>query len=319
MFGLLNNLYSQDPQFSQFYANPIYLAPSFAGGADGPRFAVNFRDQWPKVPGNFITYSFSADHYLADFNSGIGLYVVNDNAGNGKLVTTNIGMAYSYKVKISRDFIFQPGIAAYYYNRNTVYNSINLASQLTNGQDNGTGLPSGMPEDRVQHADFAISALGYLEDYWFGFNVDHLMNVSPVLNNDYRYTDLRVSVFGGYKYNMSRRVRNKLNEHIQFAFNYYYQARSHQLDIGGYYNRNPFIFGLWYRGIPVGNEIYSADALIFMVGLRYNNYTFGYSYDMTIGKLISQTGGSHEVSIIYSINSKLSGKRKYKAIPCPHF
>ena len=29
--GLSSKAYAQDPQFSQFYANPIYLNPAFAG------------------------------------------------------------------------------------------------------------------------------------------------------------------------------------------------------------------------------------------------------------------------------------------------
>ncbi|MGM0478992.1 MAG: type IX secretion system membrane protein PorP/SprF, partial [Bacteroidota bacterium] len=34
---------AQDPQFSQFYANPIYLNPAFAGSHGCPRFAANYR------------------------------------------------------------------------------------------------------------------------------------------------------------------------------------------------------------------------------------------------------------------------------------
>ena len=61
---LLNlNSFGQDPQFSQFYANPMYLSPSFAGSTNGTRAVLNFRDQWPAIPGSFITYSASVDHY----------------------------------------------------------------------------------------------------------------------------------------------------------------------------------------------------------------------------------------------------------------
>ncbi|MBL4862882.1 MAG: type IX secretion system membrane protein PorP/SprF, partial [Crocinitomicaceae bacterium] len=31
-----SNAYSQDPQFTQFYANPIYLNPAFAGSHGCP-------------------------------------------------------------------------------------------------------------------------------------------------------------------------------------------------------------------------------------------------------------------------------------------
>lgn len=59
---------AQDPLFSQFYANPLYLAPSFTGaGNKGTRVALNYRDQWPAVPRAFTTYSFSFDHYFEKF------------------------------------------------------------------------------------------------------------------------------------------------------------------------------------------------------------------------------------------------------------
>ncbi|WP_417266065.1 type IX secretion system membrane protein PorP/SprF, partial [Brumimicrobium sp.] len=55
--GLSSKAYAQDPQFSQFYANPIYLNPAFAGSHGCPRFAVNYRNQWPALSGTFVTYS----------------------------------------------------------------------------------------------------------------------------------------------------------------------------------------------------------------------------------------------------------------------
>ncbi|TNE76120.1 MAG: type IX secretion system membrane protein PorP/SprF, partial [Bacteroidetes bacterium] len=35
-----SNIFAQDPQFTQFYANPIYLNPAFAGSHGCPRFNV---------------------------------------------------------------------------------------------------------------------------------------------------------------------------------------------------------------------------------------------------------------------------------------
>ncbi|MBE0668227.1 MAG: type IX secretion system membrane protein PorP/SprF, partial [Bacteroidales bacterium] len=68
----------QDPQFSQFYANQLYLAPSFAGATEDYRFALNWRNQWPSIPGVFHTYSVSFDKALPNFNSGIGILATYD-------------------------------------------------------------------------------------------------------------------------------------------------------------------------------------------------------------------------------------------------
>lgn len=312
------NMSAQDIHFSQFYANPVYLSPSFAGGAAAPRFVLNVRDQWIKIPGTFISYSFSADHYFSNFSSGLGIFMVGDDAGDGKMVTTLAGLAYSYKVNVTRDFIFQPGLSAYYYNRRVDYSKVNFADEFFGDQYIGA-TSEVLPEDKVQHADFMVSVLGYLENYWFGVTVDHLMNISPELRDDYRYIDMKLSVYGGYKYQLNKRTRDKKDEYFHFAFNYFYQSNAHQLDIGLYYNRLPMIIGLWYRGIPVGNQYFNADALVFLAGIRYKEYTISYSYDMTLGKLISRTGGSHEISIIYAMKPLNFKKQHFKALPCPKF
>ena len=49
MAGL--RIQAQDAMFSQYYANPLYLNPAFAGTNVCPRLAFHFRDQWPSMPG----------------------------------------------------------------------------------------------------------------------------------------------------------------------------------------------------------------------------------------------------------------------------
>lgn len=308
---------AQDPHFSQFYANPVFLAPSFAGSSQALRLVLNTRDQWSAIPGNYITSSFSADYFFDKFNSGMALYAINDNAGRGKLTTTRVGYAYSYLVKMSPNFIFQPGLSAYYQNRSIDVSMLSFADEFFGGQFIGSSSEV-LPPTKSHIADFSISVLSYLQNWWFGSNVDHLMNISPVLRNDYRYVNMRVTVFGGYKHSIFKRVRDKTDEFIHAAFKYQYQSKIHQIDIGAYYNRNPFILGIWYRGIPAINLYPTADALVFLGGIKYNDFIFSYSFDMSLGKLISRSGGSHEISIIYVHNQSLKVKpRKFKPIPCP--
>ncbi len=49
---------AQDPQFSQFYAAPMYLNPGFAGTTVDNRIVFNHRIQWPSLPGAFVTSNF---------------------------------------------------------------------------------------------------------------------------------------------------------------------------------------------------------------------------------------------------------------------
>ena len=312
---------AQDAHFSQFYSNPLYLAPSFAGSAEASRLVLNYRDQWVRIPGNFVSYSFSADHYFSKYRSGMGLLFFSDNAGQGKMVTTNAAFLYSFKLRVSYDFYLQPGISAYYQSKSINYASLNFADQFFNGEFIGTTTEV-LPPQQSQHADFAFSLIGYNENSWGGFNINHLMAISPILRDDPRYSDIYVSVFGGTRFITKWTVQDKENEVIHVAFNFRNQSKINQLDLGGYFFKRPLYIGLWYRGIPIGNTYPTSDALIFSLGVSYNRMVFSYSYDMTLGYLISTTGGSHEVSLVYyffKAKEYYSKRKKYRKIPCPDF
>src|ERR1700761_772165 len=80
----LFNLKAQDPQFTQFYANPLYLNPAFAGTARCPRIAMNYRNQWPNLGqgASYVTYSASYDMHVNALAGGIGVLVTTDNQAN---------------------------------------------------------------------------------------------------------------------------------------------------------------------------------------------------------------------------------------------
>ena len=62
---------AQDPEFSQFYAAPLYLNPAFAGSARCPRIGLNYRNQWPALNKTYITSAVSYDQHI-DALSEIG-------------------------------------------------------------------------------------------------------------------------------------------------------------------------------------------------------------------------------------------------------
>ena len=66
--GIWQDVYAQDPQFTQFYANPLYLNPAFAGTARCPRICMNYRNQWPNLSGTYVTYSASCYQRWFGFN-----------------------------------------------------------------------------------------------------------------------------------------------------------------------------------------------------------------------------------------------------------
>ena len=72
------DLKAQDPQFSQFYSNPLYLNPAFAGTSSYPRIVSNYRNQWPSSGNTFVTYNVSYDQYIPGMKGAIGFQALYD-------------------------------------------------------------------------------------------------------------------------------------------------------------------------------------------------------------------------------------------------
>ena len=325
---IINNAYGQDPYFSQFYASPLYLAPSFAGaGSENTRVSLNYRNQWPEV-GAFSTYSFSADHFLPKIKSGVGFLMLRDNAGFGSLTRTNIGTMYSFDFKITEDHHIRPGVNFMYTWSSVDFSKLEFYDMIRYDK-NTTNVPH--PTNPIKgDIDFSTSVIGYGQDYWGGFIVDHLLTPNQTFYGLNSPVPMKYSVFGGYKYKIRERLIRKHEESLTFAFIYKRQANYQQLDIGTYYHKNPLVFGVWYRGIPFIRERISGeglnapapnpgnDAIVFLVGYKLEDINIGYSFDITVSNMKTYTGGAHEISFIWNFKMK-EWDRKPQAIPCPHF
>ena len=308
----------QDPTFSQFYANPLYLSPSFAGATEEYRISLNYRNQWPAVPGVFHTYSVAFDKAMPNFNSGIGVLATYDVAGSGELSTTNLGLLYSYDFNINREWHLRPGVNFKFY-----YLGLDIYKLVFNSQITGSGTTPPItppPFDNVADVDFATSLLAYNDRAWGGFTLDHLLVPKTSFYGDDSKVPVKFNLYGGVQILKKTRMRVKIQEVLSVAVNFQKQAKFYQTDIGLYYYKDPLIFGLWYRGIPLVTS-QAGDAIIGLVGIKTNQFHFGYSYDFTISNLISATSGAHEISLIYEFTSfALHPKRKrIRAIPCPEF
>jgi type IX secretion system PorP/SprF family membrane protein len=310
---------AQDPHFSQFYAAPLYLGPSMAGSGEYPRLVLNFRDQWPKLKGRFVTYSLSYDKFIEKYKSGFGFIFLRDNAGSGKLITTQAGLNYSYRIPITQNFNIQPGIQFQYFQRKINFNELTFADQYYGDQI----LPSSVetaPDKQGGHMDFSSSIIGFGKSFWIGFTVDHLMKLNHGLKTDDRYVPLKFTSFGGVNFYLRQSLLKKDEKIISLAYQYRNQLSVQQLDLGIYYHQLPFVIGLWYRGVPVVNSAQTRDALTLAGGIEVKQFMFTYSYDMTISSLISSTGGAHEIATIFYFDTNKTGrKRRLAPVTCPVF
>ena len=239
--GFVHEGKSQDPQFSQFYSSPLYMGPSFAGLGKGGRIIVNYRDQWPRISGTFVTYAISGDYYFDKYKSGVGILMMRDNAGQGLMNVTNLGINYSYNFNLNREWQLRPGLQTYYYMKQINYDMLYFGDQILRGSGSGSSVEMSnlLTADPTRHVDFTSSLLAYSKSLWFGFTVDHLMHLSNVLARQGDYLPIRISLYGGGKYNITGRTRKRYEESITGTFNLLLQDNYKYLDLGAYYTKEP--------------------------------------------------------------------------------
>lgn len=324
-------LFSQDPQFSQFYANPLYLASSFAGSSkSGTRIALNYRNQWPVVVQAFQTYNVSFDHYFPKIRSGAGIYYLRDVGGSLKLTNNIVAAHYSYDFQVSHNWHVRPGLSfAYLFSSYNFNNSVTF-EEVYEESINNTDFRSVIipPFDNKQDFDFSASVMTYNNNLWLGLNVDHFLQPNLLFyKSEYpenlKLTQvLKYSLFGGVRMRLRGNLLKYYKESLTFAFNYKQQHKFKQLDVGTYYHLFPIVIGVWYRGIPlIKGKVNNArnpghDAVVFLLGYKINSLNIGYSFDFTISQLQIVAGGAHELSFVWDFEIK-QRQKKPEALPCP--
>ncbi len=319
IFGLFlcfaTQLRGQDPQFSQFYSNPLYLAPSFAGGVEGSRISAIYRDQWYSLPNAFVTYSLSYDHYFSNFNSGVGVIAYKDVAGSGQLGTFNIGIQYSYNFQVFHTWQIRPGMYFSYLEHGLAFDKLKFIDEVMDPSSTSTTVNAPISE-KARDIDFATSLLIYSKKVWFGSTVDHLLTPNLSLYANESLVPIKFTAFGGIQIMKRGRLLKPIDETMTLTFLYKKQESEEQLDLGVYWLKNPLVLGFWYRGIPPLNSKFG-DAVVFLVGFKTPNFNIGYSYDFTISDLLIHARGSHEISM--SFKFLLPKRKKLGSVPCPEF
>jgi len=322
-FRSVNEIKGQDFHFTQFFANKLFLAPSFAGATQQNRAVANYRNQWPGLPKGFVTYSFSVDHNLPTFNSGIGFMVMRDVAGTGNLGALHLGLYYSYDITINRTMHLRPGIGFNYLQRSVDFAKFTFGDQISTNQDPNysqdvyPGTSEVLPNSRNGTVDASSSVIFYTKNLTLGVSVDHLMQPNVTLINSVDKYPLKFSAFGVVTMLRKGRLLKPIDETLSLAMLFKNFGDHRQLDLGIYWAQSPLTFGIWYRGIPVLNSD-RGDSFAALVGYKTPHFSVGYSYDFTVSNLITSTAGAHEISMAVEFSKEKKRKRMH-AVPCPEF
>jgi type IX secretion system PorP/SprF family membrane protein len=326
---------AQDPQFSQFYAAPLYLNPAFAGSTQQGRVGINYRNQWPSIDANFTTVSAYADFFIEDKNSGIGAILTRDYVGSVGLQSISLGLQYAYQLQLTKELSFRPGVQVAIYNRSINFNDLKFGDQF----DPSTGQlvnPTGESLNTGQSAffpDISFGGLFFSKNAWLGIAAHHLTQPNQSILGEEDVLATKISFHGGWKFYFKPGVMGtgffaKPRERsLAPVIQYRKQGDFSQADVGLYYTFEPLIIGTWYRGIPFNsvNGFANNESIVLLVGLTMKGekdiLNIGYSYDYTISQLGSASGGAHEFSLVYSWPTRNPRKppKDKLIIPCPDF
>lgn len=301
MFVMLAGLKAQDPIFSQYFTAPLQINPAFAGTAYAPRFTFNYRNQWPSL-GAYETYSAAYDQFIPHLNSGVGLILLTDDAGEGLIKTNKVGAVYAYRLQLNRNWFIKLGAEVsgvqtkYNWNQFIFFDQID--EKLGPFSQGGVPFPTQeRPPDDPNNFYFDASAgmMIYNRTFYGGFSVKHLNTpeeaILDVNNNLNGGLPMRLSFHAGAQIQIIKGNKRKPSAFISPNLLFVRQGDFGQLNVGAYAQYGAFFLGSWYRQSQT-----TGDAVIALAGVEQGIFKIGYSYDLTISGLSGFSGGSHEIS-----------------------
>lgn len=299
---------AQDIHWSQFNDNPIFQNPGNAGQFNGDvRFVGNYRDQWRSVTVPFQTLNFSVD--TKPYNRrdiGFGLMVFHDVVGDGNFRTIEVQGNFSKIFKLTSDSMhtIRPGINIGMNHRQLNFDNFYFDNQF-NGVQFFPSLPTGEILNSDRRTNLSVGA-GSIYQYYVNerFNFTGGIGFYNLNRPDHGFygqtikRDIRVNFFGKGIYKLD--VDWDLVPGIQLAV----QGKYREFIIGSSAKYTLINRMGEYRAVYGGLFMRNRDAAYLSLGMDYQAWFFGVSYDINFSKLVpaSRTRGGFEIAVRYIMN-----------------
>ena len=292
----------QVPMYSQYIMNGFLINPSFAGRDGYTTVNLTVREQWVGMAGAPSTYAASfqtrllRNSYISKSTAvrkklikptkgskvGLGGYVFNDN--NGIMRRTGIQAVYAYHISMGQtggypnNLSFGLALTAYQLAINTDGLIYDPDDPLLNSYDRSVFIP-----------DFNFGASYTTSKYYVGFAMTNLLRGSLLFadTSSTRRTELgHYFLTGGVKFPLAA---DWILEPSAFIKSSDMLFKSIQLDLTTrVYYKDDYWAGLSWR---------TNDAIIMMIGFRYDRFYFAYAFDFTLTDIRKQSFGTHELTL----------------------
>ncbi|ETN94851.1 PorP/SprF family type IX secretion system membrane protein [Zhouia amylolytica] len=288
IFGFVNMVAQQTPQFTQYLYNPTSINPAFAGSTNSLSAIVMHRSQWTGFDGAPSTNTVSIHSPLRNEKVGLGFSFINDGLGNETFNYLYGDFSYTiqFNEKIKMAFGLKAGFTQYA-----------LSDQLLNKPDVQNDPYFNAYNDQW-NPNIGVGMYMFGER-WYG-----AVSVPQMLSNKYidaasdgvEYKAAEKSslyITGGYVFTLSNEVVFKPTTMLRAT-----DGVPMSLDFGTnfmFYNK------IW---LGVNYRLDSFDTLgalgSFKIG---NNLQLGYAYEFPASGIRPYTGGTHEFFLRYDFKT----------------
>jgi len=254
--------------------NDYLINPSIAGSKDYIPISLSVRSQWSGFQDAPNTQFFSAHSKLGK-KLGVGGYVFNDETG--PISQNGIQLSYAYHIQILENSKLSFGLAGMLFSHH-----INSA-KLKFDQPSDAAVNNLVENSVVPDVNFGM--LYYTDKYKIGIAVPQIFQ-----NNIYDN-----AVTGN---------KNKLVRHY-FLHGEYSFVLNDKIDIVPstllkFVDGAPFQFDINVKGVYqkkywLGFSYRNSTAAVGMIGLAYQQFRFGYSYDYILTDIGNYSSGTHEI------------------------
>ncbi|TAE17597.1 MAG: type IX secretion system membrane protein PorP/SprF [Bacteroidetes bacterium] len=311
---------AQDPHFSQYFASPLTVNPSFTGkGVENMRVAANVRSQWwgsSISPYNTATLSIEqriAANRTGDDELAIGALMLTDGSNNNILKNNYFGLSVAYNKGLNADGVNSLGVGLSMNYANRVLDAGKFRFQ---DQFGSMGFQRSIPSN-----DFiAIQKNSYV-DFNAGVNYSHTKKkwgytvgvgyfhagrpVEGVYENNRYQLDTRTTLSFNNWYEVgSNQAKLHINAFtsLQGSTRLYTVGAMYQIPLHGEEALKSVNLGLYHR---VGDSFYP------YVSLQAQNWLLGLSYDAVTSQVKTAFNSvrSMELSFVIQLpHKKLSNK-----------
>lgn len=255
---LVGVLYAQDPIFSQYYTNKMYLNPALTGFEGGMTINTNYRNQWYRIDGRdaeFTTKSVGVDFDIPCQKSSFGLLYVDNIEGIGEFRRQRLGLSYAFRPRpqsgrLFDEFEWAIGIKTAYSWQSINWNRFIFSDQLDVFGPTG-GLSGFTPPENQPGGYLDLGLGGYM--MWksregnrlrVGAAASHV--ISPAILSVEDVLPLRLTVHGSYAFVIKSGSKRKFEVIPMFKLD---MQQASEADTTRF---RALFTSFWYRSVQYG-------------------------------------------------------------------